>query len=45
MYQATMAWNYSHHTINTLFGVINTPRDESGTVLPPAFPHLRDRVL
>ncbi|MBK7661463.1 MAG: hypothetical protein IPJ28_21145 [Betaproteobacteria bacterium] len=33
------------HTINTLFGVINTPRDESGTVLPPAFPHLRDRVL
>lgn len=33
------------HTINTLFGVINPPRDESGTVLPPAFPHLRDRVL
>ena len=33
------------HTINALFGVINAPRDESGTVLPPAFPHLRDRVL
>jgi len=33
------------HTIDTLFGVINPPRDESGTVLPPAFPHLRDRVL
>jgi hypothetical protein len=33
------------HTINTLFGVINPTRDESNTVLPPAFPHLRDRVL
>lgn len=33
------------HTINTLVGVINPTRDESNTVLPPNFPHLRDRVL
>jgi hypothetical protein len=33
------------HTINTLVGVINPTRDESNTVLPPTFPHLRDRVL
>lgn len=29
------------HTINTLVGVINPTRDESGTALPAAFPHLR----
>ena len=29
------------HTINTLVGVINTTRDESGTPLPASFPHLR----
>jgi hypothetical protein len=29
------------HTINTLVGVINPTRDESGTALPGAFPHLR----
>lgn len=29
------------HTINTLVGVINTTRDEAGTPLPAAFPHLR----
>lgn len=29
------------HTINTLVGVINPTRDESGTPLPGAFPHLR----
>lgn len=33
------------HTIDSLFGVLNVTRDESNTVLPPAFPHLRDRVL
>ncbi len=29
------------HTLNTLVGVINPTRDESGTSLPAAFPHLR----
>ena len=29
------------HTINTLVGVINPTRDEAGTPLPVAFPHLR----
>lgn len=29
------------HNINTLVGVINPTRDESGTPLPAAFPHLR----
>lgn len=29
------------HTINTLVGVINPTRDETGTALPAAFPHLR----
>lgn len=29
------------HTLNTLVGVINTTRDESGTPLPASFPHLR----
>ncbi len=29
------------HNINTLVGVINTTRDEAGTPLPGAFPHLR----
>ena len=29
------------HTINTLVGVINPTRDETGTPLPAAFPHLR----
>lgn len=29
------------HTIKTLVGVINPTRDESGTALPAAFPHLR----
>ena len=29
------------HTINTLVGVINPTKDESGTALPGAFPHLR----
>ena len=29
------------HTINTLVGVINPIRDETGTVLPATFPHLR----
>lgn len=33
------------HTINAIIGVLNPTRDESNTVLPPAFPHLRDRVL
>jgi hypothetical protein len=33
------------HTLFTLVGVLNPARDESGTVLPPAFPHLRDRFL
>lgn len=33
------------HTINAIYGVLNAPRDESNTVLPPVFPHLRDRVL
>ena len=33
------------HTFYTLVGVLNPARDESGTVLPPAFPHLRDRFL
>ena len=29
------------HTLNTLVGVINPTRDESGTTLPATFPHLR----
>ncbi len=29
------------HNINTLVGVINPTRDETGTPLPPVFPHLR----
>lgn len=33
------------HTLFTLVGIINPPRDEAGTVLPAAFPHLRDRFL
>ncbi|MDH5264994.1 MAG: hypothetical protein OEX21_09620 [Betaproteobacteria bacterium] len=33
------------HTLFTLVGVLNPPRDEAGTVLPPTFPHLRDRFL
>ena len=33
--------NAPPHTINTLVGVINPTRDETGTVLPAAFPHLR----
>ncbi len=33
------------HTLFAITGAINPPRDESGTVLPPVFPHLRDRYL
>lgn len=33
------------HTLFSLVGALNPPRDESGTVLPPVFPHLRDRYL
>lgn len=33
------------HTLFTLVGVVNPPRDESNTVLPSVFPHLRDRYL
>jgi hypothetical protein len=29
------------HTINTLVGVINPTKDETGTPLPAAFPYLR----
>lgn len=29
------------HTLNTLVGVINPTRDETGTSLPASFPHLR----
>ena len=29
------------HTLNTLVGVINPTRDETGTALPATFPHLR----
>jgi hypothetical protein len=29
------------HTINTLVGVIDPPRDETGTLSPATFPHLR----
>jgi hypothetical protein len=29
------------HTINTLVGVINPTRDETGTLSPATFPHLR----
>ena len=29
------------HTINTLVGVINPPRDETGTASPAIFPHMR----
>ncbi|QJR10166.1 hypothetical protein DSM104443_01220 [Usitatibacter rugosus] len=31
------------HTLNALVGVINPTRDEVNTILPLAFPHLRDR--
>lgn len=33
------------HTLFALVGAVNPPRDEAGTVLPPVFPHLRDRFL
>ncbi len=33
------------HTLFALVGALNPPRDEAGTVLPPVFPHLRDRFL
>ena len=29
------------HTLNTLVGVINPVRDETGTVSPVTFPHMR----
>lgn len=33
------------HTLFALVGAVNPARDEAGTVLPPVFPHLRDRFL
>lgn len=32
------------HNINTLVGVINPPRDDTGTQSPTAFPHLRNAL-